>query len=144
MRYPSAPTSLPNDPDKADARPTVDEAEGFLLEHSLFSPPRSWRPLPPEPSQVDRLAHGKRKMDWSAVADGAGPSSAGGVPEGSSRRRASAGAAVRGAGGVEHEGEGERCVICLMGLRDRTIVGGCGHEFCVSSWLASGRWSSPL
>lgn len=26
----------------------------------------------------------------------------------------------------------ERCVICLMALRDRTIVGVCGHEFCVS------------
>lgn len=25
----------------------------------------------------------------------------------------------------------ERCVICLMALRDRTIVGVCGHEFCV-------------
>jgi E3 ubiquitin-protein ligase Topors len=34
------------------------------------------------------------------------------------------------------EGDGdankERCVICLMALRDRTIVGVCGHEFCVS------------
>ena len=27
----------------------------------------------------------------------------------------------------------ERCVICLMALRDRTIVGVCGHEFCVSA-----------
>ena len=27
----------------------------------------------------------------------------------------------------------ERCVICLMALRDRTIVGVCGHEFCVST-----------
>lgn len=26
----------------------------------------------------------------------------------------------------------ERCVICLMALRDRTVVGVCGHEFCVS------------
>lgn len=30
------------------------------------------------------------------------------------------------------DGDEERCIICLMGLRDRTIVGVCGHEFCVS------------
>jgi E3 ubiquitin-protein ligase Topors len=35
----------------------------------------------------------------------------------------------------EGEANKERCVICLMGLRDRTIVGVCGHEFCVSLLL---------
>lgn len=43
----------------------------------------------------------------------------------------------------DREGEGdsdkERCVICLMALRDRTIVGVCGHEFCVNSILSSLR-----
>lgn len=34
-------------------------------------------------------------------------------------------------GGEEGEENKERCVICLMALRDRTIVGVCGHEFCV-------------
>ena len=32
----------------------------------------------------------------------------------------------------EEDANSERCVICLMALRDRTIVGVCGHEFCVS------------
>lgn len=42
------------------------------------------------------------------------------------------------AGGSRHDGYDEaedgqeRCVICLMALRDRTVVGVCGHEFCVS------------
>lgn len=37
-----------------------------------------------------------------------------------------------GSGGEEEDANKERCVICLMALRDRTIVGVCGHEFCVS------------
>ena len=35
--------------------------------------------------------------------------------------------------GGDEEANSERCVICLMALRDRTIVGVCGHEFCVSA-----------
>jgi len=34
-------------------------------------------------------------------------------------------------GGADGDENKERCVICLMALRDRTIVGVCGHEFCV-------------
>ena len=34
------------------------------------------------------------------------------------------------------EANTERCVICLMALRDRTVVGVCGHEFCVSGGLS--------
>jgi E3 ubiquitin-protein ligase Topors len=37
---------------------------------------------------------------------------------------------THGGSGDEDENK-ERCVICLMALRDRTIVGVCGHEFCV-------------
>lgn len=37
--------------------------------------------------------------------------------------------------GSEEVANKERCVICLMELRDRTIVGHCGHEFCVSENL---------
>ena len=35
-------------------------------------------------------------------------------------------------GDDDDDNDEERCIICLMGLRDRTIVGVCGHEFCVS------------
>jgi E3 ubiquitin-protein ligase Topors len=37
--------------------------------------------------------------------------------------------------GHEDDANKERCVICLMALRDRTVVGVCGHEFCVSTYL---------
>jgi E3 ubiquitin-protein ligase Topors len=36
-----------------------------------------------------------------------------------------------GDGDGDNDSNKERCVICLMALRDRTIVGVCGHEFCV-------------
>jgi len=92
----------------------VDEAEGFLLEHALISPPRTWPPLPT--SQADRVAQGRKKMDWEGeVRDS--PDDPIPVPD-------------RG-GGEEGEENKERCVICLMALRDRTVVGVCGHEFCV-------------
>lgn len=38
----------------------------------------------------------------------------------------------------------ERCVICLMALRDRTIVGVCGHEFCVSDFMRGRRKLSQI
>ena len=41
-----------------------------------------------------------------------------------------------GEGGNE-DANSERCVICLMALRDRAIVGVCGHEFCVSCMTSS-------
>ena len=42
---------------------------------------------------------------------------------------------AHGHGGGDEDENKERCVICLMALRDRTIVGVCGHEFCVSRSL---------
>lgn len=41
----------------------------------------------------------------------------------------------------DKEGDKERCVICLMGLRDRTVAGVCGHEFCVGRLSACTLWS---
>jgi len=38
---------------------------------------------------------------------------------------------AHGHGSGDEDENKERCVICLMALRDRTIVGVCGHEFCV-------------
>lgn len=44
------------------------------------------------------------------------------------------------------DGDEERCIICLMGLRDRTIVGVCGHEFCVSlcNYVGRNRANGPI
>jgi E3 ubiquitin-protein ligase Topors len=47
-------------------------------------------------------------------------------------------------GGEEGEENKERCVICLMALRDRTIVGVCGHEFCVGLLFLSTLICRPL
>lgn len=101
---------------------TVDEAEGFLLEHALISPPRTWPPLPA--TQSDRITQGRKKMDWEGEVRGnpdepmtAHSHSHSGDKEG------------------EGDSDKERCVICLMALRDRTIVGVCGHEFCVGPLL---------
>ena len=43
---------------------------------------------------------------------------------------------AHGHGSGDEDENKERCVICLMALRDRTIVGVCGHEFCVSRPLS--------
>jgi E3 ubiquitin-protein ligase Topors len=96
---------------RVNAYVAVDDAEGFILEHALISPPRTWPPLP-HSTQQTRLTSNKRKMDWNSVDN---------VDEEVEIPQAEDG-----------EGEKERCVICLMGLRDRTIAGVCGHEFCVS------------
>jgi E3 ubiquitin-protein ligase Topors len=105
----------------------VDEAEGFLLEHALISPPRTWPPLPT--TQADRVAQGRKKMDWEGeVRDN--PDDPTPIPH-------------RG-GGEEGEENKERCVICLMALRDRTIVGVCGHEFCVGLLFLSTLICRPL
>lgn len=121
---------------------TVDEAEGFILEHALISPPRTWPPLPPEPDQQTRVSGLKRKMDWDDEArkhpDDPVDMAAMVAAKGDGQ--------TNGHAGTGHDdAEKERCVICLMALRDRTIVGVCGHEFCVSdlcpemgSALASG------
>lgn len=161
--------------DLTDLDLPVDEAEGFLLTHALFSPPRTWPPLPPvQPTQAERLQRGARKMDWnghvaaaeaaetqeelaSHVAGGqgrrgkgrsdsmnewfeiAGPStsttataSVVAVPKGNGHGHEGAQAIEDDAGSSDGEANHERCVICLMALRDRTVVGVCGHEFCVS------------
>lgn len=97
----------------------VDEAEGFLLEHALVSPPRTWPPLPP--TQTDRLTQNRRKMDWEGEVR-ANPDEVVVIPTRSDDGHGDA--------------NKERCVICLMALKDRTIVGVCGHEFCVSHFVS--------
>ena len=93
----------------------MDEAEGFILEHALISPPRSWPLLPPQSSQQARVTSTKRKMDWDNEARN--------IPDEPVELPRQA---------TPEDADKERCVICLMALRDRTIVGVCGHEFCVS------------
>lgn len=130
---------------------SVDEAEGFLLEHALFSPPRSWPPLPPPRedddlpagyipphpparTQSDRLAGSRRKMDWDTEM-ATHPDEPVEIPVPAKIKS------------EEDDANSERCVICLMALRDRTIVGVCGHEFCVSvvtSRLTASRYCSAL
>lgn len=102
----------------------VDEAEGFLLEHALVSPPRTWPPLPA--TQTDRLAQNRKKMDWELEVR-AHPDEPVVIPP-----KADHDAQLHG------DSNKERCVICLMALRDRTIVGVCGHEFCVCPLILSG------
>lgn len=116
----------------------MDEAEGFLLEHAVFSPPRTWPPLAPEPidsyvprprAASDRLAGSLRKVDWEAEA-AAHPHD-----DTAAALDLAAGPSGWGKGKEAESGDdedSERCVICLMGLKDRTAVGVCGHEFCVS------------
>lgn len=93
----------------------VDEAEGFILEHALVSPPRTWPPRSPTTSRQARVISTKRKMDWEEEV------------------RAHEDDPEEVITHVEKndDADKERCVICLMALRDRTIVGACGHEFCV-------------
>ena len=98
----------------------MDEAEGFLLEHSLLPLPRTWPPLSNEPSQTDRLAAKRKKVDWEDEVRNH-PDEAIEIPMRKDKD--------------EDDANRERCVICLMALRDRTIVGVCGHEFCVSGYL---------
>ncbi|ORY27653.1 hypothetical protein BCR39DRAFT_594419 [Naematelia encephala] len=103
----------------------LDEAEGFLLEHALFSPPRTWPPLHADQPQSARLAASRKKMDWDdEVAQH--PDEPIILPP---KRE-------------DEDANKERCVICLMALRDRTIVGVCGHEFCfecIGVWANQSR-----
>jgi len=120
----------------------VDEAEGFILEHALISPPRTWPPLPPEPDQQARVSGLKRKMDWEGEA-AKHPDEPVDV---SAIVTAKSNGLANGHGDKHEDAEKERCVICLMALRDRTIVGVCGHEFCVSVAFScasgpEGKWS---
>lgn len=103
----------------------VDDAEGFILEHALISPPRTWPPLPPS-TQQNRLTSNRRKMDWNESMKN-NPDQPVVVPS----KQDNPGEADDG--DADGEGDRERCVVCLMGLRDRTIAGVCGHEFCVST-----------
>ncbi|RXK37011.1 hypothetical protein M231_05718 [Tremella mesenterica] len=106
----------------------VDEAEGFLLQHALFSPPRAWPPTAPPPvDQSTRLAAGKKKMDWEDQ-----------VRLHPDEPMDLSWSKKEG----DDECNKERCVICLMPLRDRTIVGVCGHEFCfecIGVWANQSR-----
>ncbi|KAI9632201.1 uncharacterized protein MKK02DRAFT_30074 [Dioszegia hungarica] len=109
----------------------VDEAEGFLLDHALFSPPRRWPPLAPEETQSARLQSKAKKMDWEDEARRA-PMGEDDPMDGAHHHSPAA----------EGESNKERCVICLMELRDRTIVGVCGHEFCfecIGVWANQSR-----
>ncbi|KAK8861223.1 hypothetical protein IAR55_002042 [Kwoniella newhampshirensis] len=116
----------------------MDEAEGFILEHAVVaSPPRSWRPLPPDhasQSQPSRLASTRKKMDWEEEVR-THPDEPITFPLPSRRL-------TGGSSGDEDDANKERCVICLMALRDRTIVGVCGHEFCfecIGVWANQSR-----
>ncbi|KAK1920779.1 hypothetical protein DB88DRAFT_513526 [Papiliotrema laurentii] len=101
----------------------LDEAEGFILEHALVSPPRTWPPRSPTTSRQARVISTKRKMDWEEEV------------------RAHEDDPEEVITHVEKndDADKERCVICLMALRDRTIVGACGHEFCFE---CIGMWSN--
>ncbi|WWC98942.1 hypothetical protein V866_005836 [Kwoniella sp. B9012] len=121
----------------------LDEAEGFILEHALFSPPRTWPPLPLEPQEV-RLANSRKKMDWEEEVR-AHPDEPIDIPI--PTRKRSMTHKERALDEDEDEDEDgdsnkERCVICLMELKDRTIVGMCGHEFCfecIGVWANQSR-----
>ncbi|WRT65329.1 uncharacterized protein IL334_002272 [Kwoniella shivajii] len=111
----------------------LDEAEGFILEHALISPPRTWPPLPPEP-QESRLVANRKKMDWEEEVK-AHPDEPIDIPI---RKHRDSNNSDEG----EDDANKERCVICLMALRDRTIVGICGHEFCfecIGVWANQSR-----
>ncbi|WVF66932.1 hypothetical protein IAT40_001675 [Kwoniella sp. CBS 6097] len=126
----------------------LDEAEGFILEHALFSPPRTWPPLPHEP-QAARLTSSRKRMDWEEEMR-THPDEEVGFPIPPARvRKVSTGSGKADGFGHDVEDEedeedanSERCVICLMALRDRTIVGVCGHEFCfecIGVWANQSR-----
>jgi E3 ubiquitin-protein ligase Topors len=91
-----------------------DEAEGFLLDHALISPARTWPPLPVVDPQPIRLAATRKKMDWEEAL------------------RSQPDEPIKVPLRSEEDADKERCVICLMALRDPAIVGACVHEFCVS------------
>ena len=101
----------------------MDEAEGFLLEHALMPLPRAWPPLPSDRSKSARLTSTRKRMDWEDEVRNH-PDEPVDIP---ARKDL-----------VDEDANKERCVICLMALRDRTIVGVCGHEFCVGSPLQRG------
>jgi E3 ubiquitin-protein ligase Topors len=107
----------------------VDEAEGFLLQHALVSPPRTWPPLPP--NQKDRLAATRKKMDWDGEVRSHPDEPV--DSEYYTKLGSGSGSGSGSGAGNEDDANKERCVICLMALRDRTVVGVCGHEFCVST-----------
>ncbi|WWD16880.1 hypothetical protein CI109_101312 [Kwoniella shandongensis] len=118
----------------------LDEAEGFILEHAVVaSPPRSWRPLPPDhasQSQSSRLTSTRKKMDWEEEVR-THPDEPIDFPLPTKRK-------VSGSSGGDEgdDANKERCVICLMALRDRTVVGVCGHEFCfecIGVWANQSR-----
>ncbi|OXG11998.1 hypothetical protein C366_05720 [Cryptococcus neoformans Tu401-1] len=137
----------------------LDEAEDFILSHAssiAHSPSRSDQ----QPkSQSERLSTTRRKMDWEHEIN-AHPNEP--LDESYHRsfkkrearerekgkRREDQDGSEKDVMGKEtqvgggDDGDEERCIICLMGLRDRTIVGVCGHEFCfecISIWSNQSR-----
>ncbi|TYJ55817.1 hypothetical protein B9479_003469 [Cryptococcus floricola] len=116
----------------------LDEAEEFILEHAVVaSPPRSWRPKP-TPSNppttstapLERTTTTRRKMDWTEQVKAHPDEPLDESYWKKGKRRASGVADDYEVGDEEGGADQERCIICLMGLNDRTIVGVCGHEFC--------------
>ncbi|WWC87479.1 uncharacterized protein L201_002368 [Kwoniella dendrophila CBS 6074] len=113
----------------------MDEAEGFILEHALFSPRRTWPPLPPDSSssiKEDNLNSSKKKMDWEEEIRNH-PDEPIDIPIKKHSNFEE---------GDEEDPNKERCVICLMNLKDRTVVGLCGHEFCfdcIGIWANQSR-----
>lgn len=135
----------------------VDEAEDFILSHasSIASSPSRSEQQPK--AQSERLSAARKKMDWEQEIK-AHPDEP--LDEGYHRsfkkreewerekgkRHEDQNGDEEGVVGKEaqvgdddEDGDVERCIICLMGLRDRTIVGVCGHEFCVSLCNCVGR-----
>ncbi|WVQ74691.1 hypothetical protein IAR50_004295 [Cryptococcus sp. DSM 104548] len=115
----------------------LDEAEEFILEHAVVaSPPRSWRPKPnpPAPSTTphpppERTTKPK-KMDWTEQVRAHPDEPLDESYWKKGKRRVSGVVDDYEVGDEEGVADQERCIICLMGLRDRTIIGVCGHEFC--------------
>ncbi|KIR57525.1 hypothetical protein I314_06664 [Cryptococcus bacillisporus CA1873] len=126
----------------------LDEAEDFILSHasSIASSPSRSEQRPK--AQSERLSATRKKMDWEQEIK-AHPDEP--LDEGYHRsfkkreewerekgkRREDQNRNEEGVVGKEtqvgdddEDDDEERCIICLMGLRDRTIVGVCGHEFC--------------
>ncbi|KAL7419922.1 hypothetical protein Q5752_005841 [Cryptotrichosporon argae] len=140
------------------------DSETFLLEHQLVALPRTWPPLPPPAqAQASRLDGARRPMDWDAAIAHAADDADVGIPllvTGKNGRRVLSASAAGAAAAVgpsegcdgeraDHEvddtdgdADGDRCCICLMGMRDRTIAGTCGHEYCfecIGVWANQAR-----
>ncbi|WVN84879.1 uncharacterized protein L203_100015 [Cryptococcus depauperatus CBS 7841] len=113
----------------------LDEAEGVILSHTVANLPSRPSSLPRKPSP-ERLAATRKRMEWDNELP-ANPNES--LNESYTKRnkgkRREFTASEKNVydtklSGDEEGVDQERCSICLMGLRDRTIVGVCRHEFC--------------